>query len=387
MAVRFIVPRPLAPSGGHAYNAAVVTHWPGAAPQLVQLDGPWPRGDEPARQALRTAMSTTDTVLLDGLVGAASPDLIDEAVGRGVRVALLIHLPLAAEGGLSDAARRELAELEGRSVRAAQCVIATSRTAAAELAHRTGRTDIAAVPPGVSPAPPAMPHDPPHLLQVGAIGPRKNQLATVAALTDCLDLPWTVTFVGPIADPGYAERFRAALLAGRARWTGPLAGDQLNEAFAAADLLLHPARAETWGMVVTEALARGIPAIVGAGTGAVEALGISSDRANGWGQPRPQEALTTADFGWLRLSEPVAGRVATRSTDDARRLRPEGWGPGNLPGAAVPTDEPGPLVRHLRRWLTDPALRTQWRERALHARTRLRGWPQAAAELARVVES
>lgn len=335
MAVRFVVPRPQTPSGGHAYNAAVVAHWPGPPVNLVEIDGPWPRGDTSSRVALRTALDSAHVVLLDGLVGAASPDLIEVAAGRGVRIVLLVHLPLAAEGGLTDAECRELAALEGRSVRAAWRVVATSRTAADELARRTGRADIAAVPPGVRPAPVAEPHDPPVLLQVGAIGPRKNQLGTVAALTRCLDLPWTATFVGPIAEPDYAERFRVALGGVRSVWTGSLQGAALDAAYAAADLLLHPARAETWGMVVTEALARGVPAIVGAGTGAVEALGSAT-------------------------------------TD-------------GLPGAAVPVEEPSELALQLRRWLTDPALRREWREQALASRRGLRGWPRAAAELLGVV--
>lgn len=335
MTVRFVVPRPSAPSGGHGYNAAVLRHWPGSPPRMVELDGPWPRGNAASREALRAVLDSSDVALLDGLVGAASPDLIEEAAGGGVRIVLLVHLPLAAEGGLSDAERRELAELEERSIRASWRVVATSRTAADELARQVGRDDIAAVPPGVTTAEPADSHDPPQLLQVGSIGPRKNQLGTVAALKSCHDLSWTATFVGPVADPDYAERFRAALPATRASWAGPLQGAALDDAYAAADLLLHPAHAETWGMVVTEALARGIPAIVGAGTGAVEALGSGSTHG--------------------------------------------------LPGAAVSTGQPGPLARELRRWLTDPARRQEWRDRALGARARLRSWDQVASELAQVV--
>ncbi|MFT3832005.1 MAG: glycosyltransferase family 4 protein [Micropruina sp.] len=333
MALTFVMPRPSVPSGGHAYNQAMVAHWPGPPPATVQLDGPWPRGDDSSRRALSAALQNSDAVLLDGLVGAAAPELIEEEAARGARIVLLVHLPLAAEGGLSDADRRELAALERRSVRAAWRVLATSRTAASDLARSTGRSDIVAVPPGVEPAPAAEPHDPPRLLQVGSIGPRKNQLTTLVALTACLDLPWTATFVGPVADPDYAERFRAGLGGARSGWAGPLQGAELATAYAEADLLLHPAHAETWGMVVTEALARGVPAIVGAGTGAVEALGSGS--------------------------------------------------PDVLPGAAVPSDDPGALAEQLRRWLADPALRDEWRQRAQRARTALRGWPEAAAELAR----
>lgn len=336
MTVAFLVPRPSAPSGGHAYNASVCAHWPGTPPAVVHLDGPWPRGDEESRAALRDALSRPDVALVDGLVGAAHPDLLAEAAGRGCRVVLLVHLPLADEGGLSESDRRELDERERRSMRAAWRVVTTGRTVAADLIRRSGRADVVAVPPGVDRAEPADPHDPPMFLQVGSIGPRKNQLTTLAALATCLDLPWRATFVGPVADDAYAVRFRAGLPGARATWTGPLEGSALEAAYARADLLLHPARAETWGMVVTEALARGIPAIVGAGTGAVEAL--ASGSASG------------------------------------------------LPGATVTPDDADALARRLRSWLGDPDLRTRWRARARHARAGLRGWREPAAELARALE-
>ncbi|QLQ14718.1 MAG: glycosyltransferase [Micropruina sp.] len=83
-------------------------------------------------------------------------------------------------------------------------------------------------------------------------------------------------------------------------------------------------------MVVTEALAHGVPAIVGRGTGAEEAL---------------------------------------RSG-------------GGMPGASVDPDDPDELAALLRRWLTDSALRADWRTQALAGRQRLRGWPQAAQEFA-----
>ena len=342
----FIVPTATVPSGGHAYNRAVIAGWPGVSPGVVSLPGPWPKGDRRSLSSLRDALRLADTALVDGLVGAAHPELLAEATERGCRIVLLVHLPLADEGGLTEPERRDLAARELASLHQVARVVATSRSAACELSRRTGRDDIAAVPPGVHRAGVVARHEPVGILQVGSIGPRKNQLASLAALAACGDLPWRATFVGPVAQDGYARRFQAGLDPARARWTGPLQGDALEDAFAQADLLLHPATAETWGMVVTEALARGIPAIVGAGTGAVEALASGS---------------SGGDFSGSGSSD-------------------------HLPGASVSLDSPGDLARMLRRWLTSVTLREEWRARAIAARDGLRGWPAAASELAHVLE-
>ncbi|WCI07489.1 glycosyltransferase [Arthrobacter sp. OVS8] len=53
---------------------------------------------------------------------------------------------------------------------------------------------------------------------------------------------------------------------------GELRGGELEAEWAAADLSLLISRAETFGLVVTESIARGVPVVVRAGTGAVEAL-------------------------------------------------------------------------------------------------------------------
>ncbi len=62
------------------------------------------------------------------------------------------------------------------------------------------------------------------------------------------------------------------------RFAGPLTGAELAASYAAADLLVLPSRAETYGMVVTEALARGIPVLATAVDGVPEALGAGAGR-------------------------------------------------------------------------------------------------------------
>jgi glycosyltransferase involved in cell wall biosynthesis len=166
--------------------------------------------------------------------------------------------------------------------------------------------------------------------------PTKDQITLVRALAHVADLGWLADLVGfDRADPDYAARVRdevaTAGLADRIRITGPLIGPVLDQRWDAADLLVLPSRVETFGLVVTEALARGIPAIVSAGTGAVEAL---------------QQGATL---------------------------------PGDaMPGAAVQPGDPTALAEVLREWLTRPELRSVWRQAALARRDSLPGWGQTA---------
>ena len=64
----------------------------------------------------------------------------------------------------------------------------------------------------------------------------------------------------------------AAGLGDRVTLPGPVTGAELAELWARTDVLALPSLAETYGMVVLEAFAHGVPVVVARGTGAVEAL-------------------------------------------------------------------------------------------------------------------
>jgi glycosyltransferase involved in cell wall biosynthesis len=332
---------PATPSGGNRYDRELCD---GLARTRdvheIAVPGAWPRPSASTRDALAGALKRLPdgaTVLLDGLVAAAVPEILEPVADR-LRLVVLVHLPLADETGLSADEAARLAGLERRTLRAAAKVITTSAAAACRLADRYGvapdRLHVA--PPGVAPA--ALATRSPtgsRLLCVAAVIPRKGQDVLMDALATVDDLPWSCVCVGAL---DRAPAFAASLQdrTSKARFVGARAGAALDAAYADADLLVLPSRAETYGMVVTEALARGIPVVATDVGGVPEALGAAPD--------------------------------------------------GTRPGVLVPPADPAALAAELRRWLTDAGWREQLRASAESRRDHLTGWADTARRVGAVLD-
>ncbi|UQU62083.1 glycosyltransferase family 4 protein [Couchioplanes caeruleus] len=328
---------PAAPSGGNTYDRRVLTGLAASRPvHEIAVAGPWPHpGAEQARELDDAVRALPDgaTVLMDGLVAGAVPEIVEAHAAR-LRQVVLVHLPLGDETGAAP----ELPARERRTVRAADAVVATSEGAARriEALHGLRPGTVHVAPPGVEPAPLTEPG--PHgrrLLCVAAVTPRKAQDVLVDALIRIDDLPWRCVCVGALdRDPAFAARVTAR--GGRTRFIGPRTGAALDAQYAAADLLVLPSRAETYGMVVTEALARGIPVLGTEVEGVPEAVGRAPD--------------------------------------------------GTVPGGLVPPGDVESLATALRRWLTDADLRAAWRTSARARRETLRGWDETTRRLSEVLD-
>jgi len=324
--IRFLVPGNVRHgSGGNKYNAKLAEHLtaPGASVETVTVDGDWPVGSPADRQRFAQALDGGTTVIADGLVASGAPEEIAGAVKAGTKVWILSHMALAEHG-----------DLESKALAAATGIICPSVHSAAELQAKHGSLDIAVATPGAEPADLSAGSQPKHIVAVAALLPNKDQAHLVEALSQIKDLPWTAALIGSEeADPAYAAEVRAAVehhaLQNRIRVTGELTGTSLEEQWHQADLSVLLSHSESFGMVVTESLAHGVPVLVRQGTGAVEALGGTGAGA-AWD---PREALADT----------------------------------------------------LRSWLTDVEIQGSWHENAILARDNLSGWDNTAAIVLKAV--
>ncbi|WP_409465542.1 glycosyltransferase family 4 protein [Amycolatopsis sp. GA6-003] len=326
----FVVPGDIddrsVPSGGNTYDRRMAEQLPA---RLRPVDGAWPDPGQAAEKQLDQVLAEVPDrakVLLDGLVACGVPDVLARHADR-LDLAVLVHLPLADETGLDPRRAADLDARERKTLHLARQVIVTSPAAAHAVERRHGLATVHIAPPGTDPAPRANGTDGvSQLICVAALTPRKGQGLLLEALSEVDGL--RADLVGSrTRNPAYANSLRHP----RARFTGPLAGSELEAAYDRADLLVLPSLAETYGMVVTEALARGIPVLASEVGGVPDALGRAPD--------------------------------------------------GEQPGLLVPPGDSAALAEALRSWRDDPDLRKRLRTAAAARARTLEGWAAAATRL------
>jgi len=280
--IAFAVPGDLAAlTGGYGYARRVIAAWraDGIAVDAIPLPGSFPNPSAHDLDAACTSLAAVpvDTPLLvDGLAYGALPAVRVRALNRPVLA--LVHHPLADETGLSDVQRRTAHEQERAALAAAAHVCVSSPSTGRQLTGDYG-VDVARVTvaePGTDPAPRAMGAAvgaDPVLLTVGTLTRRKGHDVLVQALDRIRDLPWHSEWIGSTdRDPAWARHvqdlIREADLGVRVGLRGSVDDDALAYAYGRADVFVLATHFEGYGMVFTEALARGLP-IVASGKGAV----------------------------------------------------------------------------------------------------------------------
>ncbi len=333
---------PSRPSGGNTYDRRLSQELAadGWSVHTHAVAGAWPCADRTERRTLAELVESIpgeSLVLVDGLVASAVPEILVPG-SRRLRVVALMHLPLGYEAGRGGAFERERAVLGAMAA-----VVTTSDWSRRWLltAYGLEPTRLHVARPGVDTAERAIgtAHGG-NLLCVGAVTPGKGHDLLLAALARVADLTWRCRCVGALTvAPEFVDELRGGIrtagLVDRFVLTGPRTSHQLAASYAAADALILASSVETYGMVVTEALARGLPVLATDVGGVSEALGVTPD--------------------------------------------------GLRPGLVVPPGDIAALAGSLRRWLCDPALRRRLRDTARRRRAGLSRWSDTAAQVGRVL--
>ena len=281
--LEFLVPGPLTRrSGGSEYDRRIIAglRRRGWMVNVHELDASFPRATLAAlAEAARVLADLEDgtTVLADGLAFGAMPAEA-ERESRRLRLVALVHLPLAAEIGIEREEAIRFEASERRALAAARLVIVTSHAGASAIErYGVGRERIAIVEPGTDRAPLANgSRDRLHLVSVAALTPGKGHEVLLRALTRIRDRGWRLTCAGSTdRHPATAARLQQIVhderLDERVVFVGELGDAALGALYDGADLFVHPSLHETYGMVVAEALARGLP-VVATATGAIPDL-------------------------------------------------------------------------------------------------------------------
>jgi glycosyltransferase involved in cell wall biosynthesis len=132
--------------------------------------------------------------------------------------------------------------------------------------------------PGTDPAPRSCGTGSPlQLLAVGSIVPRKGYDVLVRALETIGDQEWHLNIAGAgDRSPGTAAELRALILASgldhRITLNGTVSDERLAELYAKADVFVMSSLFEGFGMVLAEAMARGLPIVSTTGGAAAETV-------------------------------------------------------------------------------------------------------------------
>jgi glycosyltransferase involved in cell wall biosynthesis len=216
--------------------------------------------------------------IVDSLALGAIPEILEQHRAR-LRIVALMHLPLAADIGISAEAAARFAIAERRALETALLVIVTGSATLSLIArYDVAPLRVVVVEPGTEPAAVARGSGASRieLLSVGTLNPGKGYEVLLSALTDVASRQWHLTCVGSLTrHPATTARVRAIVkerrLEDQVTLAGELEGDELEQHYDRADVFVLATLRETYGMAVAEALAHGLP-VVSTSTGAIPAL-------------------------------------------------------------------------------------------------------------------
>jgi glycosyltransferase involved in cell wall biosynthesis len=267
-------------SGASFYHRNLLSAWNdmGGTSEIVALAGP------PAHN-FADQFDESASIIIEGAAFEFAIAAIPALQARGA--VALIHHPTALEPGTPEPHRRALKALEMsvlpgfRKVIAASAPIADRLTTefgviASRLHVLTPGTDHQLRRPIDGTAPFAAPCT---ILSLGTLAYRKGHDILINALATLSDLNWHLIIAGEARDADYAASLTTLTeqlgLTDRIERQGALRGLALDAVWARADMFALATRFEGFGMVIAEAMARGLPVAItdGGAAGSLVASG------------------------------------------------------------------------------------------------------------------
>ncbi|MGB0638302.1 MAG: glycosyltransferase family 4 protein [Myxococcota bacterium] len=264
-------------TGGYLYNARMIDalRARGVAVSLHVLDGPWPwPGDQTNHTDVLSHIPDGSVVVADGLLWPGLQDSVRSALSARCAVWVVVHSLLDMEE--SSASMDSVVEKEMQALSQAHGWFATSSRTARIVCERLNTETNLVIVPGTFPSPHRGRPRKNHMLSVATVTERKGHRLLVEALAQLKDVAWTMDIVGALdRDVGCVQAVRDRIqqlgLEERIRLVGELDDAGMDGAYSSADLLVHTATFEAFGMGLTEALVRGIP-VVSTPAGALDSM-------------------------------------------------------------------------------------------------------------------
>jgi glycosyltransferase involved in cell wall biosynthesis len=271
-------------TGGYAYDRRVIELLPafGVPVSVLPLPSSFPNPTgadlEETRRAI-AARPSGSVLVVDGLAyGAFTESVLGAIKGRVIG---LVHHPLFLETGLTHARKVELKDSEEHALQRANHIIVTSRATKRIVTEHMGLSaeKITVAEPGTDPAQRATGTGAPlQILSVGAVLPRKGYDLLIEALAPINDIDWRLTIAGALdRHPQAVEAVQSAIhkhrLEDRVTLAGKVVPATLERFYESADLFVSASLFEGYGMVLAEAMARGLPIVLAAGGAAADTAG------------------------------------------------------------------------------------------------------------------
>jgi glycosyltransferase involved in cell wall biosynthesis len=223
---------------------------------------------------LLSSLPKDAVAIIDGkALGAMAP--VFRKLSKPNPMTALVHIPLTADPNYTAYQRTMITSTEKEAFQYISAFVVSSEYAAEQLGYlEVDSSKIHVVIPGMDafPQKEKYPEVPSQLISVANLSRNRDHSVLIRALAALKNKNWVLNCYGNLtSDKEYFSDFQAMIkrneLNKKIFVHGNISGKELTEAYLTADLFIHPADFETYGMSIAEALAHGIPVIASTGGG------------------------------------------------------------------------------------------------------------------------